>query len=295
MTSIRNAARAWRALASARGATAIFAAALATLGTASDASADPSVSPAPAPFTVNPVADGVLTVAGAGFSGVLGLILSTGEIQATPPGPTSNLLSIDRGAVTQKFDKNAGTISDTILWSTVGFAALDPILSGFRKDWDAALVDAVMYAESLSLTETLTDLTKISVRRPRPLDYQNCAADPATCKQPTDSVLSFWSGHAATVASVSATATYIAFIRAPRSPRPWITLAAGVLLTSFVSYERVRSGEHFPTDVMAGALAGAAIGVLVPHSHRSQDQPPAVWVGVAPVSGGASLNLQGVF
>jgi hypothetical protein len=66
-------------------------------------------------------------------------------------------------------------------------------------------------------------------------------------------------------------------------------------MTSFVSYERVRSGEHFPTDVMAGALAGASIGVLVPHSHRSQDQPPAVWVGVAPVPNGGTLSLQGVF
>jgi membrane-associated phospholipid phosphatase len=273
---------------------AAFAAGLMTLVTASDALADPSVDQSPH-FTVNPVADGVLTVAGAGFSGILGLILSTGEIQATPPGPTSNLLSIDRGAVTQTFDKSAGTISDVVLWSTVGFAALDPLLSGARDGWDAALVDAVMYAESLSLTETLTDLTKIAVRRPRPLDYKNCAAQTAPCTQPTDSVLSFWSGHAATVATVSATATYIAFIRAPRSPRPWITLAAGILMTSFVSYERVRSGEHFPTDVMAGALAGASIGVLVPHSHRNQEQPPAVWVGVAPVPNGGTLSLQGVF
>jgi membrane-associated phospholipid phosphatase len=261
---------------------------------APDAFADPPVDQTQ-PFTVNPVADGVLTVAGAGFSGILGLILSTGEIQATPPGPTSNLLSIDRGAVTQTFSKSAGTISDAILWSAVGFAALDPILSGFRDGWDAALVDAVMYAESLSLTETLTDITKIAVRRPRPLDYKNCELDTTTCQQPTDSVLSFWSGHAATVANVSATATYIAFVRAPHSPRPWITLAAGILLTSFVSYERVRSGEHFPTDVMAGALAGGAIGVLVPHSHRNQGQPPPVWVGVAPVNGGASLSLQGLF
>lgn len=247
-------------------------------------------------FTVNPVADGVLTAAGAGFSGLLGLILSTGEIQATPPGPTANLLTIDRIAVTQTFDKNAGTISDVILFSSVGFAALDPILSGLRDGWDAALVDLVMYAESLSLTETLTDLTKIAVRRPRPLDYQNCAEQKTTpCVQPTDSVLSFWSGHAATVASVGATATYIAFIRAPHSPRPWITLAAGVLLTAFVSFERVRSGEHFPTDVLAGSMAGAAIGVLVPHAHRNEHQPPMVWVGVEPANGGGSLSLHGIF
>jgi membrane-associated phospholipid phosphatase len=278
----------------AAGAAFVASAACLSLVTPSDALADPPAAQGPY-FTVNPVADGVLTAAGAGFSGLLGLILSTGEIQATTPGPTSNLLPIDRGAVTQTFDKGAGTISDVILWSAAGFAALDPILSGLRYGWDAALVDAVMYAESLSLTETLTDLTKIAVRRPRPLDYKNCPIQDATCPQPTDSVLSFWSGHTATVASVAATATYIAFIRAPRSPRPWITMAAGLLLTAFVGYERVRSGEHFPTDVLAGAMAGAAIGVLVPHSHRSQQQPPAVWVGFAPTDGGGSVDLHGVF
>ncbi len=130
MTSIRNAARAWQALASPRGATAVFAAALVSLATAPDAGADPS--PSPSPFTVNPVADGVLTVAGAGFSGVLGLILSTGEIQATPPGPTSNLLSIDRGAVTQKFDKNAGTISTTRIARPTRPRASNPPTPFFR-------------------------------------------------------------------------------------------------------------------------------------------------------------------
>jgi len=37
-------------------------------------------------------------------------------------------------------------------------------------------------------------------------------------------------------------------------------------VTAFVSYERVRSGEHFPTDVIMGSLAGAGIGVHVPTS-----------------------------
>jgi hypothetical protein len=84
----------------------------------------------------------------------------------------------------------------------------------------------------------------------------------------------------------------------PRSPRPWITLGVGTLLTAFVSYERVRSGEHFPTDVIMGSLAGAGIGVLVPHFHRrphyheSEYCAPPVIIGFSPISrGGGEMTL----
>jgi undecaprenyl-diphosphatase len=239
----------------------------------------------------------VLIAGGAGFAGLLSLVLSTGEIKATPPGPQSNLLSFDQTAVTQTIDHNAATYSDIGLYSAIGFAVLDPILSGFRDGWDAALVDAVMYAETISITEMLTDVTKIAVRRPRPIDYVNC---PATGVQTncadTNNQLSFFSGHASTVASIGATATYLAFERSPHSPRPWVTLGVSVLLTGFVSYERVRAGDHFPTDVIAGSMAGAAVGVLVPHLHRHQEEAPPVWIGAGPTpGGGGTVTVGGAF
>jgi len=253
-------------------------------------------------FELDPVADGAITAAGFGFSTLLGLVLGTGEIR--PPLPSvgsGSLLPFDRVAVTQTIDPHASTYSDIGLYSAVGFAVLDPILSGFRDGWDATIVDGFMYAESVSLTITLTDITKIAVRRPRPIDYKNCSpvnGNPTTnpgCNS-TDLGLSFFSGHASEVASIGATATYLAFVRAPKSsPRPWITLGVATALTTFVSYERVRSGAHFPSDVIAGSMAGAAIGVLVPHLHRHTQEAPPVWVGVAPERGGASLSLQGFF
>jgi undecaprenyl-diphosphatase len=246
---------------------------------------------------IDPVADGLLIAGGAGFSGLLSLVLSTGEITPTPPGDPAKLLSFDRGAVTQTIDKNASLYSDIGLYATVGFAVLDPILSGVRDGWDAGLVDAVMYAETISLTEMITDITKIAVRRPRPIDYVNCPAGTTTsdCNS-TDLQLSFFSGHASTVASIGATATYLAFVRSPRSPRPWITLGVGTAMTAFVSYERVRSGNHFPTDVIGGAMAGIAVGVLVPHLHRHKEEAPPVWIGAAPApGGGGAVTLGGVF
>jgi len=252
-------------------------------------------------FKIDPVADIVLTAGAAGAAGLTDLILSTGEIQpqALLKNPTtgmvdiSHLLPIDRGAVTQTIDPNASTYSDIGLYTGLGFAVLDSVLSGVRDGWDASLVDAVMYAESLSLTLFVTDVTKIAVRRPRPIDYIDAKA--GVSSSDTNVELSFFSGHAATTASVTATATYLAFVRSPKSARPWITLAAGTLLTAFVSYERVRSGAHFPTDVVTGAMAGAVIGVLVPHLHRRSVEGPGIWIGAAPAQGGGILDLHGLF
>ena len=252
-------------------------------------------------FSLDPVSDGVLTASGFGFAFLLGAILGTGEIK--PPLPstsfsTSSLLSIDRIAVTQTIDPHAAMYSNIGLYTAIGFAVLDPILSGFRDGTDALVVDGFMYAESGSLALTVTDITKIAVRRPRPIDYITCgtAAQQAGpgCTS-TNLGLSFFSGHAAGVAAIGATATYLAFVRSPRAPRPWITLGVATAVTAFVGYERVRAGEHFPTDVIAGAMAGAAIGVLVPHLHRHKQEAPSVWIGVTPVPGGGAASVTGFF
>jgi undecaprenyl-diphosphatase len=251
-------------------------------------------------FTLDPVADGTLIVAGFGFNALLGAVLGTGEIRPPlPTVPASSLLPIDRIAVTQTIDPNASTYSDIALYGALGFAVLDPILSGFRDGWDALIVDGFMYAESISFAYVLTDLAKIAVRRPRPIDYVRCASattnyTPPGCNS-TDLGLSFFSGHAATVSAIGATATYLAFVRSPGSARAWLTLGVSTALTAFVSVERVRAGAHFPTDVMAGSLAGAATGVLVPHLHRHAQEAPPVWIGVSPLPGGASLELTGWF
>ncbi len=287
--------------------------AIATTLLSASALADPSAAPAGPElelgqhFVLDPVSDGALTAGGFGFAFLLGEVMSTGEI--SPPAPSvgaSSLLPIDRVAITQKIDPHAATYSNIGLYTAIAFAVADPVLSGIRDGTDALLVDAFMYAESGSLALTVTDITKIAVRRPRPIDYINCPpvpnsdgsgtmANPRAGCNSTDLGLSFFSGHAAAVASIGATATYLAFVRSPHSPRPWVTLGLATALTAFVSYERVRAGKHFPTDVIAGSMAGAVIGVLVPHLHRHKQEPVPIWVGVSPTPAGGALSVTGSF
>ncbi|WP_394848501.1 phosphatase PAP2 family protein [Pendulispora brunnea] len=261
--------------------------------------------PAAPKFSVQPVTDGAIVAVNAGFAGLLDLVMGTGEIrpqQISPTFQTSSLLKIDRGAVSQRFDPDAAMYSNIGLGTLIAFALIDPVVSGFReKSSQTTLVDGILYAEAVTLTVGVTNLAKIAVRRPRPAAYKDLdehRGDPNYSNANTDSSLSFFSGHASVSAAITATATYLAFVRSPGSLRPWITLAAGTALTTFVAFERVRAGAHFPTDVIAGTMAGAGIGVLVPHFHRVDSSAPRTfWVGAAPAPNGTggTLSLSGIF
>ena len=249
----------------------------------------------------DPIADGAMLGISLGFALLSTVVLSTGEIrpqQISSTFDTSKLLGIDRAAITQTVDPNAGTISNVGLYAAIGYTLIDTIATGFREgSKQSALVDGIIYGEALAITSGVTNLAKVAVRRPRPYAYIAAAAhknDPTYSNSDSDSSLSFFSGHAATVGAATGVATYLAFTRSPSSIRPWLTLAGGTALTAFVGVERVRAGDHFPTDVIAGAMAGAGIGVLVAHLHREDTaKQRRVWIGFTPGAGQGGMATIG--
>ncbi len=295
-----------------------FAMALAVTLSAAGAAAQtapPPMTPPPAPralFSADPVIDGAVLALGGGWAILSSMIIGTGEIrpqQIAPNFNTQNLLPLDRDAVNQTIDPNAGTYSNVALGVAIGYAALDPVLSGIReRSVRTAVVDGMIYLEAIAVTSGATNLSKLAVRRPRPIAYiefNACRkkypnADPAVkCDNAsTDSSLSFVSGHASTAGAIAGTATYLAFARSPHSWRPWVTLFVGLALTTFISFERVRAGEHFPTDVVAGGFAGAGVGVITAHFHREDStKMKPLWIGWegSPTKSGGALTLNGVF
>ena len=239
-------------------------------------------------FAIDPITDGTLITAGVGLSIFSELVIRTGELRPQTPGDPDRLLAIDRHFATHDTSRQAGTIISN---GGAGLVALYALADITRTGWNAgartALVDATLYLETATLSTALVNITKLAVRRPRPQAYLD--AKDAGLADDTDSALSFYSGHTSLTASLTATATYLAFARHPESNLGWWVLGTGTLLTTTVAVGRVRSRDHFPTDVLAGYFIGTAIGVLVPHVHRPVNTRP-LWVSVGPNGKGLSLG-----
>jgi undecaprenyl-diphosphatase len=266
-------------------------------------SSDAAVSmPQPrAKFVADPVTDGAIISVSLGFGALSELVVTTGEIIPQQPQASSRLLAIDRLAL-RKHESTAGPTSSIGALLALAYAVIDPIASGYRDGASSGLVDAVIYAEALSLTWAATNIAKLTVRRPRPRAYQEqerlyriYGMDDAPSISETDTALSFFSGHTALTSAVTSTATYLAFARSPGTARPWITLLGGTALTIFVGVQRVRAGAHFPTDVIAGTMAGAGIGLLVAHLHQDEASgSQSLWIGFNGERGGGTLTFGGL-
>ena len=123
-------------------------------------------------------------------------------------------------------------------------------------------------AESGLLCSGLTNTVKELVRRPRPYLYNPDV--PSAAHDPGEDYVSFWSGHTANTAAITfSCASMVQRSDASRGAKTatWIGAA---LAPAAMGYLRVRSGRHFPTDVLTGYAVGALVGLVVPYFHRSE-------------------------
>jgi membrane-associated phospholipid phosphatase len=142
----------------------------------------------------------------------------------------------------------------------------------------------LMYMETFLVSNGLTQLLKGLTSRTRPYAYNDDPGIPEEDKQHIHAVRSFPSGHTsnAFAAAVFLSSTYSKLH--PHSPaRTWVWLGS-LTAASTVGYLRYRAGQHYPTDVIAGAILGASMGFLVPKLHEVGP------VYVAPTDGGLAIG-----
>ena len=124
-----------------------------------------------------------------------------------------------------------------------------------------------MCLQNIITTYSVSHLPKAMIRRYRPYSYNDEVDD--EIRRLPGATLSFFSAHT----SVSfASAVFLSTTFNKYNPDSNLTpyiWGTSLLIATAVGYLRYASGNHFPTDIIAGAIVGSIIGYLIPLIHES--------------------------
>lgn len=125
----------------------------------------------------------------------------------------------------------------------------------------------VIGAETGFLVYGIKYILKSIIQRPRP--YNSYSSTPQSLLDDLDRNYSFPSGHTATAFSCASFCTYI---YSQGDGTKFQKRAMGVSTYSVAALTgalRIYSGNHYLTDVLAGAALGTSVGLLVPYLHKN--------------------------
>ncbi len=221
------------------------------------------------PYHIGWKKDGIIL----GTSATIAIVGQTMKSSMDPLSETKiNSLSsddvnkFDRRA-TEYFSEKGDLTSDLILYANLA----SPLgLSLQHNSKNDLMTLGVMYLETGILGYYLPVIVKASTKRTRPFVYNSKV--PMDIKKDSDARCSFFSGHT-TLAFASSTFFSTVFCDYfPQSKwKPYIK-AGFFISASAVASLRFTSGNHYPTDILTGAVVGSAIGYLIPYTHRIDQQ-----------------------
>lgn len=113
------------------------------------------------------------------------------------------------------------------------------------SEQDATAMQAYEAVASIAVAAIATEAMKKLIQRQRPYEVYN-----DIYPVEYDNGSSFPSGHTSIAFSVATSLTL--------STKKWYVAVPALLWASGVGYSRIYLGQHYPTDIAAGALTGAA-------------------------------------
>ncbi len=208
-------------------------------------------------YAVSLPVDGAISAA-AGLAALVPYLLQDRIIRVRCPCDRSEVPRFERFVIGYR-SQAADVGSDTLAALSVAVpAGADVLLLGGGRP---LLEDAVVFTQTLLVNGAIVTTVKDAVQRPTPRAY---AGDAPIVSKPTG-YRSFYSGHTSTAVAALTAAAWTARLR--YGAGAWIWAVVGGVGAS-VGALRIAGGNHFPTDVATGALAGFAVGTAVPLLHR---------------------------
>lgn len=196
----------------------------------------------------------------------------------TPREDTSEINMLDQPFLYPR-NSTLDTLGTLAAGGLLVLPALTPLALGF-DDCSVWGTYAVMYGEAFLLTTGIKEMLKHRVSRLRPYTY---LSDRSVLDEEEYNE-SFPSGHTA-YAFMGAAFLSTTFSREfPRSPWRGPLTAGAFTLAALTGILRVGAGEHFVSDVLAGAMLGALCGWGVPFLHGLGGEDSNLALSTTPVS-----------
>lgn len=177
--------------------------------------------------------------------------------------------------------------TSTTIYGLPLFLAFD---QGIRRD---GLDLLFLYLETHSIAFSIYNLSfmgPIFQNKYRPIAYYDEL--PYNQRSSGNNRNSFYSGH---VSSSTAATFFMAKIYSDFHPdlgwKKYLLYGAASVPPLIVGYLRVKSLDHFPTDVGVGFMVGALCGVLVPEMHRLKNKTISIGTFSSP-EGSSGICLQ---
>lgn len=215
------------------------------------------------PFKLNPLNDGIQLGVGIGLSGSAFVCdkfvhLKKNEYNA------SDWVKSDIPVFEQIFMRPYSKPLHIVGTGTMALSMAAPAVFAVMpyKEW---FTIGTMYAETLLIANGIKEWTKLLVYRARPYMYFD--GYPQDKLEDGDWNCSFPSGHT-TLAFAGAAFTTMVYCQCfPKSKWKYAVAGASFGMAAVTGALRMASGNHFFTDVLAGAFIGTACGFLVPFLH----------------------------
>ena len=208
--------------------------------------------------------------------GTAGLLL-TGSDLVLDAGLKVNRQTFDEN---QQFDKNSVNAFDRFFMHSYNFtldrvagnvlltgALISPLSLLASSPKNDRATYGVMYAETLLIANGLKEISKMIINRYRPMCYFNDGDSYSRYKNSGDFANSFVSGHSTMAFAGAAFTSYVFCKSFPDSKYKYAVCAGSFSFALATAVVRVLSGNHFVSDVLAGAVLGSAVGILVPWLH----------------------------
>ncbi len=172
--------------------------------------------------------------------------------------------SFDKSAI-ENWSPTASSISDILLITQLS----TPLALMLDHSIENKKTLSLLYLQSFAVNNLITNTAKVVIKRKRPYVYNQALSDERRTDR--ESIYSFFSGHTSNAFMATAFIMKVMYEDKIYENYQPVFFPVLVLSAGTTAWLRYHAGKHFPTDIITGAIAGTACGLIIPELHQKEN------------------------